>query len=168
MMFGVAGCGSGNMVGTATSASAPSESESASFDPCALPDDAIRAVGANPASKNAGIFGVEYPDWKICTWPADWNFVSIMATNLSLDRIRSNPRNVDIAPVDIAGRAGFTYHEAGGNGQPVQTDQCDVAYQIPDGALLIRASKKGSRDALEDPCVATIRNANVLDRYIPR
>ena len=51
-LVAASGCGADKVSVTGVSAGAEP-----AFDPCTLPDDAVRAVGADPASRDPGIFG---------------------------------------------------------------------------------------------------------------
>ena len=60
IVFAVVGCGSETVVGTPTAAS---QAGQPAFDPCLLPDEALMAAGADPATKDHDFFDVRMQGW---------------------------------------------------------------------------------------------------------
>lgn len=158
----LAGCGSGTVPGDAdaegTAAGEPV------FSPCDdIPDDVLRAVGVDPATESRDIMGVEQPGWKICKWRGDGPFLSVFATTYTLDDVRANDKNIEIAPVDVSGRKAFSYRET------TDTDHksCDVALSSAGGAVLVSISDLGGGTRVDDPCALVIETTRTLASSIP-
>ncbi|HEY5855469.1 MAG TPA: DUF3558 domain-containing protein [Aldersonia sp.] len=161
IVFAVVGCGSETVVGTPTAAT---QAGQPAFDPCLLPDEALMAAGADPATKDHDFFGVRMDGWNLCAWTADWYFLSVFATTHSIAEVRANPNNTDFAPAVVDNRDAFTYHEV----SDTDREFCDVAFASTDGTILIRVDTQGGLDPVEDPCVVATRSANALDPYLPQ
>ncbi|HEY5857017.1 MAG TPA: DUF3558 domain-containing protein [Aldersonia sp.] len=161
LVFAVVGCGSETVQGSPTPAT---QAGQPAFDPCLLPDAALVAAGVDPATKDPDFFGVRLQGWNLCAWDADWYFLGVAAMTHSVDDVRANPKNTEIAPAVVGNRDAFTYREVS------DTDRkyCDVAFGSSDGTILIMVDTKGSRHAVEDPCVVATRSANALDPYLPQ
>ena len=133
----VVGCGSQTVEGTPTAATQPGQP---SFDPCTLPDQALVAAGVDPATEDPDFFGVRMQGWNLCKWSDGWYFLGVAATTIPIEAVRENPRNTAITPVSVGTRDAFSYREA----TPDNYEYCDVAFQSTDGAVIVRAEKKGS------------------------
>ncbi|MFD4182880.1 DUF3558 domain-containing protein [Rhodococcus sp. NPDC058514] len=157
------GCGSESVSGSPSTASP--ESGQPSFDPCTIPDEALREVGVDPATEDPDFLGVEATGWEVCGWAADWYFVTVFATTRSIDEVKSNPRNTGFAPAVVGSRNAFTYHEVGGD---PDRGLCDVAFGVGNESVLVRVAKKGSAELRDDPCAVAIRTAVGLDDDLPK
>ncbi|MCX5043401.1 DUF3558 domain-containing protein [Aldersonia sp. NBC_00410] len=157
----VAGCGSESVEGSPTTTSGVAEP---AFDPCTLPEDALRGVGVDPATAKPGIVGADRAGWNVCGWDASNFLLTLFQSNLSMEQVQKNPRNVDQVPVQVGSREAFTYHESG----PTSDEYCDVAMGSSDGALLVRVEQRTSRpNPVADPCGRAVEIANVLDGRVP-
>ena len=134
------------------------------FDPCLLPDAALVAAGVDPATKDHDFFDVRMQGWNLCNWTADWYCLGVAATMHSVDEVRANPNNTDFAPAVVGNRDAFTYREV----RDTDREYCDLAFASADGTIMIMVDTKGSRDAVEDPCIVATRSANALDPYLPQ
>ncbi|HEY5857464.1 MAG TPA: DUF3558 domain-containing protein [Aldersonia sp.] len=156
----VVGCGSQTVEGNPTAAT---QSGQPSFDPCTLPDQALVAAGVDPATQDAGVFGVQMQGWEVCGWTGDWFFLDVFSTTRGIEDVRGNPRNTDFAPVAVGSRDAFTYREV----TDEERGTCDVAFGTENQSILVRVATKGSRETLEDPCIVAVRSANILDPNLP-
>ena len=161
LVFAVVGCGSQTVAGSPTPAT---QAGQPAFDPCLLPDAALVAAGVDPATKDHDFFDVRMQGWNLCSWTADWYFLGVAAVTHSVDEVHANPNNTDFAPAVVGNRDAFTYHEV----RDTDREYCDLAFASADGTIMIMVDKKGSRDAVEDPCIVATRSANALDPYIPK
>lgn len=160
ILFAVVGCGSEVVEGSPTPATRAGQP---AFDPCLLPDEALVAAGVDPSTQDPDFMGVRKQGWNVCTWAADWYFLTVFATDHGIDEVRANPNNTELAPVAVGSRDAFTYREVTDRNR----ERCDVAFGTTDESVLIRVAKKGSRDAEEDPCAVVVRTANELGPYLP-
>ncbi|MDV2477625.1 DUF3558 domain-containing protein [Rhodococcus zopfii] len=138
------------------------------YDPCTLPDDALHAIGVDPASTAPDFFGVQSEGWEVCAWEADWYFVTVAATDVTVEEFRARPKNTDFRSVVVGARDAYSFRSIYESEQAL----CDLAYPSARGTLLIRASAKGTERGREeglpeDPCAVTLRTAITLDPYIP-
>lgn len=157
----VTGCDSGITSGK------PQPPENAPlFNPCDIPDAAITAAGADPATKEADTFGVKIPGWEVCSWKASWYFLTVLASTHTIDEVKSKSTNNDFRAVDIPGRDGaFTHQES----VRALGEKCYASFATSDGTTIeVVADKKGSETAQEDVCVVALRSAIVLNDHLPR
>jgi hypothetical protein len=118
-----------------------------------------------PSTEDFGVFGVQYAGWQVCSWEgaARWYYLSVFASTRGIDEVRNNPRNTDITPVQIGTRSGFTSRET----DDTAREACDVNFGNEHESVIVRAEKRGSKDAQEDPCTVAIRSATGLDTVLP-
>ena len=138
------------------------------FDPCTLPDEALHAIGVDPATAEPDFFGVQSEGWEVCAWEADWYFVTVAATDVTVEEFRSRPSNTDFQSVTVGARDAVTFRSI----HEIDRGFCDLIYPISEGTVLIRASTKGTElfheDGIrEDPCVVAVRTAITLDPHVP-
>lgn len=138
------------------------------FDPCTLPVDALRGIGVDPATAAPDFFGVQSEGWEVCAWEADWYFVTVATTDMTVAEFRTRPKNTDFRPVTVGTRDAYTFRSIYESEQAL----CDLTYPSSRGTLLIRASAKGTERGREgglpeDPCDVTVRTALTLDPFIP-
>ncbi|WP_064058188.1 DUF3558 domain-containing protein [Prescottella equi] len=158
----LAGCGSGSVSGDAEPAGVAGGEPV--FSPCDdIPDDAIRALGFDPATEDRDIMGVKQPGWNICGWMGPGPGLSVFATTYTLDDVRGNEKNTDFQPVELSGRSAFSYRET----SDVNRRSCDVAIGSSDGAALISVSYLGIDPVTEDPCLIAVRATRSLVDYLP-
>lgn len=117
------------------------------FDPCSdIPDDAIRAVGMDPASEGRDILGVHQPGWKLCSWNDDSVAVSVYSAGRALDEIRSNPDFLDFADTVVDGAAGLVFRRSA---EPASV-RCYVAFGGNDQLVMVAVTVGGVEDG--EPC----------------
>ncbi|MDQ1200589.1 MULTISPECIES: DUF3558 domain-containing protein [unclassified Rhodococcus (in: high G+C Gram-positive bacteria)] len=135
------------------------------FDPCTVvPDEAIRAAGADPATKDDG-GPLNSGQWKSCAWAGDSFFLDVQATTRTLDEFRSNPTYTELREVDVAGRTAAVSFRLAENADPSRS--CVVAFDWKRGTIAILIDTKLTHAAETDPCVAALGSSNVLSSYLP-
>ncbi|MFE3289428.1 DUF3558 domain-containing protein [Rhodococcus sp. NPDC059234] len=159
----LAGCGSGETDGKADAAGAAGEPV---FSPCDdIPDDAVTAIGVDPATQSRDILGVKQPGWNICGWSGQRYSVSVFATNYKLQDVRSNSKNEEFADVVLGGRVGVQYRDVADSSR----ENCDVAVESGGGAVLVSVGfhvLTKPRDA-QEPCDVAVQTARTLLPVIP-
>ncbi|WP_433608920.1 DUF3558 family protein [Prescottella agglutinans] len=163
-VLALTGCGSTSVEGQAETTKA--QAGEPTFDPCSVPDDALREIGVDPASARRDIVGVKQPGWSLCGWndPDVSFFVTIFAAGLPLDAILANERTVDPVPVDLAGRDAFTIREK----SDTRNEHCDVLVTAGPDTLMLRTSFAKGLPPSESPCPQAIKNAKLLEPSLPR
>ncbi len=154
----VAGCGT-------VSGQAEPENPTVSdpvFDPCdGIPDDVIRSIGLDPASKERDIGGVHQPGWNICGWENAEHFLSVYAMNYSMDDVRRNPEYLDFEPLDLDGRSAVRY-----SNRDIPVDErCYVAMPSEAGVVMVTVTMRTSKTA--DPCEVVADSSKRLLPYLP-
>ena len=134
------------------------------FDPCSIPDDALAAAGLDPATEDAGFFGVQRTGWEACVWGGSWFTIGVLSTSHTFDEVKNNPSNIDLAPADLPGRDAVSFRHISDHNVEV----CDVAFPSSEGVITVRSDKKGSEVAQEHPCVQALEYARILDEHLPR
>lgn len=160
----VAGCTSISVEGSPAVEGASKNKNAGLFEPCDIPDDAIRAAGVDPAKEYADFFGVQHTGWEACQWTGSWYYLTVLSTTHSFDDVKQNPNNIELQAATIPGRDAVTYRDVGDKKREI----CDVAFSSDGGAVIVRAGKKGSKPAEEDPCVMAVRGAVSLNDVLPR
>lgn len=161
-VLGTAGCGSASVEGQAETTK-PEAGEPA-FDPCSIPDDAVRAAGMDPTSESREIFDVKQPGWSLCNWNGANQMITIFATARSLDEIQANERFVDFTPVDLGDRSAFTFREV----SDTDNQYCDVVFNAGTDTVMIKSGYFTNQTPPEGPCPLAIRNAQIFEPTIPR
>ena len=135
------------------------------FDPCLLPDAALVAAGVDPATKDHDFFDVRMQGW---------NLVQLDRGLVLPRRRRDDAQRRRRAGEPEQHRLRTSGRWQTGMPSPIAKsatrigNYCDVAFASTDGTILIRVDVKGSRDAVEDPCIVATRSANALDPYLPK
>ncbi|MFD4180353.1 DUF3558 domain-containing protein [Rhodococcus sp. NPDC058514] len=158
----LAGCGSESVSGQA----APEGSAAGEpvFSPCDdLPDDAIRAVGMDPATESRDILGVHQPGWNLCRWNNSTHFLRVYSSTFTLDDVRRNDDFEEFAPVDLGGREAVTFRDVADR----ERLWCDVATTSAGGAVMVSISESGPDPAVEEPCAVALQTARTLLPHIP-
>ncbi|NKR41800.1 DUF3558 domain-containing protein [Rhodococcus hoagii] len=161
-VVGLAGCGSTSVEGQAETPQA--EPGEPAFDPCSIPEEVLLQAGADPASVTRDIVGVKQPGWSVCRWRAPDYFITVLATERSIDAIRSDDRFSAFTPVDLDGREAFTFREITDR----RNEFCDVLFTSGPDSLMIKSSYLTGRAPAEGPCPLAIRNARILAPSIAR
>ncbi|MFD1814479.1 DUF3558 domain-containing protein [Rhodococcus gannanensis] len=138
----VAGCGtvSGQAEPAGSSITEPA------FSPCDdIPDEAIRAVGFDPATEGRDVSGVKQPGWNMCNWQNGRRILRVQSNTYSLDDVRKNPDYRDFRDVDISGQPGLEF------GHVTEAPEV-LCYAVTDtsGGLMMVVATIRSNDG--DPC----------------
>jgi len=161
----LAGCSVANSVTGRATKETPSEL----FDPCTIPDDALRSVDVDPATAEPDFVGVQFTDWEACSWEAGRYYLTIAATaEVTVEEFRGRYSSADVRPVAIGTREAYTFRST----YESQRGLCDLVYPSSRGTLLFRTDTKATEllreeGLREDPCTVVLRTANALDHYIP-
>jgi len=159
----VTGCGT-SVDGTATPPSSSSASSANLFQACGkIPDDAVRAAGADPSTAEENASGHQ-DGWQRCGWTANWFYLEAVATSHTMDEIEQNSLFHDFKQVNLPNRTGFTFLE----GDDPQNPKCDLGFSTSNGSMLITVDTKGGVKPQDDPCVVALRSAGVLNQYLPQ
>ncbi|MBB5912490.1 hypothetical protein BJY24_001357 [Nocardia transvalensis] len=145
---------------TPTTSAAP-----ALFDPCtALPDDALRAAGVDPATKQIGAAGVHQSGWEICGWDAPQYSITVYSSARTVADYEKRPDYGDFKDVTFAGRAGRQFRSHGG------TDDlgCEVVFPTAQGTIQISLLNSAVLDNLPSPCTLLPETAAALVPYLPK
>ncbi|WP_433608924.1 DUF3558 domain-containing protein [Prescottella agglutinans] len=161
-VLGAAGCGSTSVEGQAETTK-PEAGEPA-FDPCSIPDDAVRAAGMDPSTESRDILGVKQPGWNLCHWRGSNQLITIFATGRTLDEVRASGRFTDFTPVDVDDRNAFTFREV----SDTDNQYCDVVFTAGSDTVMIKSGYFTNQTPPEGPCPLAIRNAQLLAPSIPR
>lgn len=160
-ILALTGCGMTTVEGQAETTKA--QAGEPTFDPCSIPEDALRAAGVDPATQSRDIVGVKQPGWSLCRWRGPDYFVTIFAAGRPLDDILANPRFHDVTPVDVDGREAFTVRES----NDTRNEYCDVAFPSGPDAIMIKSTYFKGLPASDSPCPLAVRNAEALAPSIP-
>ncbi|QCQ90507.1 DUF3558 domain-containing protein [Rhodococcus sp. SGAir0479] len=157
----VAGCGSGTVSGEAdaegTAAGEPV------FSPCDdIPSDLLRQVQVDPNSPDRDFGGVDYPGWNRCRWPGRDFSVSVLATTLPLDDIRTSDKTVEERDQQIQGRPALVYRDT----SDVRRERCNVAVSTGSASSIVRVSVYHP-DQGPEPCELAMQTAAVLSPAVP-
>nr|WP_072751865.1 DUF3558 domain-containing protein [Rhodococcus maanshanensis] len=156
------GCGSESVAGEAEAVGAGSGEPV--FSPCDdIPDEALRAVGMDPATESQDILDVKQPGWNICKWIGPDHALSLFATTYTMDDVRSNKNFEEFHPIDLGDRSGITFREVADKDRR----RCDVAFASNGGAMLVAISYLGGMPVVEEPCAVAVRTTQQLLPRLP-
>ncbi|MFC3963991.1 DUF3558 family protein [Nocardia jiangsuensis] len=156
----IAGCESGTQ-GAATPSSVSPE---ALFDSCTLPDEAIRAAGADPESRDDNPFGVPRTGWRGCLWVGDRWAMRVFATTEPANSFRANSYFREFRSVDLNGRVATSFIQGDEN----PPGNCTIFFPSRQGTIEVYISKDVDLPALNDPCGLTLRATRALDPWLPK
>ncbi|MDQ1179290.1 DUF3558 family protein [Rhodococcus sp. SORGH_AS_0301] len=133
------------------------------FDPCTvIPDEAIRAAGADPATKDdSGPLNSD--QWRYCTWTSASHFLGVQSTTRTMEEIRRNDTTVNADAVLIDQRTDAMTYQL-----DIASDRnCVVAFPWARGVITVLIDVKLSVVSENDPCAAAIASATALAPYLP-
>ncbi|WP_227996257.1 DUF3558 domain-containing protein [Nocardia australiensis] len=152
--------------GTTTNGSPSASSTTAApalFDPCTeVPDDALRAAGVDPATKEAGIAGVHQVGLEVCKWRGPAYAISLYSTGKPVSEFETKPGNIGFQDVTIAGRQGREFRAEGWE------TQCNAVFPAAQGALQVQILGRMSVDNPEDPCSVLARVGEKIVPILPK
>jgi hypothetical protein len=138
------------------------------FDPCTVvPDEAIRAAGADPAVVGDSLLGASNDDrFAPCVWAAGSHYLTVTSSTSGLDAIVEDSRYVTRSPVPIAGREG-AYSLV--RPDPLGTAPCDVVFAWARGIVMVTADRRvGAPVGDDDTCALALFAANTFNPYLPK
>lgn len=160
----LAGCTGGGSTENPASSSAPASASTTAeadiWDPCSIPDPALREAGIKPESRSK-----EFPPtdgWKICGWYytiAGWYGVDIYSAPVPMVKIKENKQNRDTKTVDVNGKEGFQFRDQ------IDKDTCAVALAYGNRTVLstVRISAITGRQG--NDCDEALLVARKLEKY---
>jgi hypothetical protein len=156
-----AGCSTTTPGSPVASSTAPLEL----FDPCGIPDDALRSAGVDPATEREGIAGAEFEGWKICSWQATLGTYSlrIYSTSHTLAEMRRNTAFAQFKESSAGSREGLTAVNVG-----VETETCNFGFAVAQGLIMVNVTSYTADVASEEPCMTTTLRTIDLDSQLPR
>lgn len=161
-VLALAGCGSASVTGNAAPEGAAAGEPM--FSPCDdIPDEAVRAVGMDPATESRDILGVHQPGWNLCGWNNTTHFLTVYSSKYTLDDVRRNDDFEEFAPVDLEGREAVSFRDVADR----ERLRCDIATTSAGGAVMVSISESGPDPAVEEPCAVALRTARALMPHIP-
>ncbi|MFI6172567.1 DUF3558 domain-containing protein [Nocardia sp. NPDC051052] len=141
------------------------------WDPCtALPDDALRADGLSPETKNKDVAGVDPTGWKVCGWrsSARWYDLSVMSSIVTLQQFHQRTDFEGFTQLTVAGRPALRYTNVGDD----KHLDCGVAMDVTQGAthgsVLFGVTTRLSVGRLGEPCDEALRHATDLEKFLPK
>ncbi|WP_181698726.1 DUF3558 domain-containing protein [Nocardia sp. GTS18] len=134
------------------------------FDPCGVPESALVAAGADPASKDDNPFSVPRAEWKGCGWNAGDHFISLFTTANTMQEVRANDYLHDFKDVTVGDRKATQYLL----GTRTPPNQCGLAFESSQGTVLLQASKFIDDKSPTDPCTLANDAAPHFVSVLPR
>ncbi|MFH5232656.1 DUF3558 domain-containing protein [Antrihabitans spumae] len=155
----VVGC-STTMEGSPT---VSSTEPSALFNPCDIPDDALRAAGVDPGTEKVGIAGTGFEGWEICSWEAEWYFLGVLTSHNTFDDLRRNSELANFRDVAAGSREGFTAVNVGRD-----DSTCNFGFAVEGGTVVVNMATKYLISKPEEPCETVVKRVEDLDTQLPR
>jgi hypothetical protein len=137
------------------------------FNPCTgIPDQALRAAGVDPASKEAGLAGVHQSGWEICSWDAPNYLVTVFSTGRKVSDFESKPGNIEFKDVTVSGRQGRQFKVEGAT----KDLGCDIVFPASQGVVQLRILNKAAAlgNRADDSCTILYRVGESLVPAFPR
>ncbi|TDP39487.1 DUF3558 domain-containing protein [Nocardia ignorata] len=134
------------------------------FDPCGVPESALVAAGADPASKDDNPFSVPRAEWKGCGWRAGDFFLSLLSSTYTISEYRTNTYYRDFKEVTIDNRSGLQYQL----GDKSPSEECGIVFDTTQGRIEIVASKALSSKSTTDPCARVNEMAPHFASILPQ
>ncbi|MCP2318315.1 Protein of unknown function (DUF3558) [Nocardia amikacinitolerans] len=165
----VAGCGS-TVGGTAATPTTTVRNldEIEVFNPCtSLSEDALRATGADPASKDVVTDPPTGPAaWRICSWDSTTlpYFITVASSSHTIDEVRSNPDETGFREVPVGPRPGLIHQDKSDTRGLI----CRVAIPAEQGMFVISADWRASKPVTHDRCELAVQHAEDLEPHLPK
>ncbi|GAA5042021.1 DUF3558 domain-containing protein [Nocardia callitridis] len=149
----------------------PTREQTVQWNPCTeLSDDALRAAGADPATKRV-VTDAATGDTsgRICQWNSTEGpyFVSLSSTVYSQNEARLNDKITGVQDISVGPRHGLTYWDKSDDDKLA----CYVNVPWAKGSLeVIIDWRYGSRDSMPEapPCSLAVQHAEILEPYLPK
>ncbi|WP_082898595.1 MULTISPECIES: DUF3558 domain-containing protein [unclassified Rhodococcus (in: high G+C Gram-positive bacteria)] len=171
VLASVAGCGGGTegapIAESSTSSVVATPVADEPWDPCTIPDSAVKAAGLDVGSKSTNLFG-DAPlstEWKTCIWtdpdPGSWYFLGVFSSHNNLDYLKTNDQFGNFTDADSAGAVQF---RRTANYQEVS---CGVAYEVIGGVVYFILDGRAGREPKGEPCSEIGRVTESLRTNLP-
>lgn len=154
----LAGCSTTTQGAPTVSSTEPA----ALFNPCDIPDDALRAAGVDPGTERVGLAEAGFEGWEICSWDASWYILGVFASDHTLDEVRRNTEWTRFEDAASGKRVGFTSANIGG-----ESDTCNFAFATEQGVIIVNVVAKYLVPMPETPCSAALKRTSDLDADLP-
>nr|WP_082871212.1 DUF3558 domain-containing protein [Nocardia terpenica] len=135
------------------------------WDPCALSDSVLTETGLDPATKQAGVFGKQFPGSKSCAWTSNtkWYDLTIYSIGRTLQEIRNRPDMVGFTPTTVGPHEAVQFFED----DDTKHLNCFIAVGLQQGSVTFETQTNYSVGKQGDPCVEVRRHADDLSKYLP-
>ncbi|WP_156388343.1 MULTISPECIES: DUF3558 family protein [unclassified Rhodococcus (in: high G+C Gram-positive bacteria)] len=136
------------------------------FDPCAVvPDEAIRAAGADPAVVSDHLpGGFASQNFDPCVWSSATYFLSVTSSRLTAEQVVDDLRIVERTPVSLDGRRdAFILRRPDDMG----TSPCDIAFPWTQGMIIVNVESKLSAADNADNCERALNAAQIVNTFLP-
>ncbi|MEU4313033.1 DUF3558 domain-containing protein [Nocardia sp. NPDC024068] len=168
----VTGCGV-TVDGEAGESSSPtSDEQHVQWNPCSeLPEEALLATGADPASKDADFDAPgDRATYRMCSWDSvdAPYFIGVGATTLTQEQVRGNTTVTGFTPVQVGDRSGLTFYPSSGE-RPIR--RCYVSLPMQNGMLNVYVDwRYGEHDSMPEspPCGLAVNHTLNLEPYLPK
>ncbi|MEU4313030.1 DUF3558 domain-containing protein [Nocardia sp. NPDC024068] len=141
------------------------------WNPCSeLPDEALQATGADPASKSTDFDAPgDRATWRMCAWNSVDGpyYIGVGATTIQQSDMYQNTSVTGITEAQINGRAGLTYYPSTSE-DPIRA--CYVSLPMQGGMLNVYVDWRYSeRSSLPEapPCGLAVQHAQTLEPFLP-
>ncbi|QIS21656.1 DUF3558 domain-containing protein [Nocardia terpenica] len=158
--------GAGASSTPATSAAATTTESAANlWDPCALSDSVLTETGLDPATKQAGVFGKQFPGSKSCAWTSNtkWYDLTIYSIGRTLQEIRNRPDMMGFTATTVGSHEAVQFFEDDDS----KHLNCFIAVGLRQGSVTFETQTNYSVGKQGDPCVEVRRHADDLNKYLP-
>lgn len=151
---------------TASATASTTDSATAKWDPCTIPDSAISVLGLDTATKSNQVAGTEFPGWNVCSWRSaskTYDF-TVFSSGHSLAEIKQRTDRQDFTPTTVGSHAALQYRPVGAS----HDDVCYISAEIPGGMADFSVQERyGIAPAGADPCSEVKRLIDALGQYLP-
>lgn len=135
------------------------------FDPCtAIPDEALRAAGVDPASEAKDVDGVQQPGWETCSWDGGGYYLTVFSTDHTIGEFWVKPDVRDVEDFTLNGRAAYTFRSGPAN----ESFTCGVVLAVPQGLVMITVFVDYGLDYEVDACASVRSRTPFIEPYFPR
>ncbi|GGC60297.1 DUF3558 domain-containing protein [Hoyosella rhizosphaerae] len=140
------------------------------FDPCEdIPDEAVKAVGVDPATKYMSIAGNEnyyekhFPWQRECSWEGPYKWVFIVSADLSIADVAERSIVENVREISINGRAALHYGLLSCGPRVC----AEVAFQTGAGSVWVNLNLSSLGDLTLQADDLVLEYAALLEPYLP-
>ncbi|WP_164874032.1 DUF3558 domain-containing protein [Rhodococcus spongiicola] len=158
----LAGCGGAVSGESAPAGPAPGDPV---FSPCDdIPDDAIREVGMDPATKSRDILDVHQPGWNICGWNSDQYSLSVFSTVYTFDDLRNNSEYEDFEAIQAGDRDALAFRSTA---YPA-SQRSYLALRSAEGMVMVVVTDWDEDPAKQAPARVVLEATRTLLPHLPQ